>query len=96
MMNAKVDTAPISPRSMRATSISGSVRASAMPRKPSPCNACTAMKPRLGSTCSPMRPEIGAVTTVINGLIPRIQPVQRRVAAGSSGETFWMWNGRLT
>jgi hypothetical protein len=39
MMKANVDTAPMSPRSTRATSISGSVRASAMPKKPSPWNA---------------------------------------------------------
>ncbi len=80
MMKAKVDTAPMRPRSTRATSISGSVRASAMPRKPSPWKACTAMKPRLGSMRSPMRPEIGAVMTVMSGLMPRIHPVQRSVA----------------
>jgi hypothetical protein len=55
-----------------------------------------ATKPRLGSTYSPTRPEIGAVITVIRGLIPRIQPVQRKVAAGSTVDIFWMWNGRLT
>ena len=96
MMNANVDTAPIKPRSMRATSISGSVRAIAIPRKPSPWKACTAMKPRLGSMCSPTRPEIGAVMTVISGLMPRIHPVQRSVAAGSRVDIFWMWKGRLT
>ncbi len=96
MMNAKVETAPMRPSSMRATSIWGSVRASAMPRKPSPWKACTAMKPRLGSMCSPSRPEIGAVMTVISGLIPRIQPVQRSVDAGSRVDIFWMWKGRLT
>ena len=96
MMNANVDTAPIRPRSMRATSISGRVRASAIPRKPSPWKACTAMKPRLGSMRSPSRPESGAVTTVMRGLMPRIQPVHRRVAASSRVDIFWMWNGRLT
>jgi hypothetical protein len=90
MMNAKVDTAPISPRSTRAISISGRVRASAIPRKPSPWKACTAMNPRLGSMRSPTRPEIGAVTTVMSGLMPRIQPVQRSVAVASSVDIFWM------
>src|SRR4029450_2025131 len=66
------------------------------PEEPEPLEACTAMKPRLGSMCSPSRPEIGAVSTVINGLMPRIQPVQRRVAAGSRLDIFWMWKGRLT
>jgi hypothetical protein len=96
MMYAKVETAPIKPSSMRASSISGSVRARAMPRKPRPCSTCTAMKPRLGSMRSPSRPESGAVTTVMRGLMPRIQPVHRRVAASSRVDIFWMWNGRLT
>ena len=33
---------------------------------------------------------MGAVMTVISGLMPRIQPVQRSVAAASSGEMPWM------
>jgi len=42
MMKAKVDAAPIAPRMSRAKNSSGSVRASAITKKPSPCSASTA------------------------------------------------------
>ena len=90
MMKAKVDTAPMSPSKARAKNISGRVRASAMNRKPSPWSPWTRTKPCLGSRPCTSRPEIGAVTIVISGLIPRIQPVHRSVAVASNGDMAWM------
>ena len=86
MMKANVDTAPISPSTARARSICGRVRASAMNTNPSPCNPWTRTKPCFASRPWMSRPEIGAVTTVINGLIPRIQPVHLSVVAASNGD----------
>ena len=45
---------------------------------------------------SAKRPQKGAVATVTSGAMPRIQPVQRSVATGSTVLIAWMWKGRLT
>ena len=42
MMKPSVDAAPIAPRMSRAKKSSGSVRASAITKKPRPCSASTA------------------------------------------------------
>jgi hypothetical protein len=41
LMKAKVEAAPITPRTRRDRKSSGSVRAMAMPKKAIPCTACT-------------------------------------------------------
>src|SRR5262249_50990280 len=96
MMKANVDTAPMKPSTMRETNSSGSVRATAMPKNPTPWSACTIMNSRLGSPRSPIRPQSGAVATVTSDVTPRIQPVHRSVLRGSQTLMCWMWNGRLT
>ena len=84
------------PSTSRARNISGSVRATAMPRKAAPWKYCVATKKPLGSRRPAMRPQNGAVATVASGEMPRIQPVHLSVETASHVETRWMWNGRLT
>jgi hypothetical protein len=86
MMKAKVDAAPMTPSRSRARNSSSRVRATAMRRKPAPCSSSTQMYRVFGLATRASRPQTGPVTTVVRGLIPRIHPDQRRVAAASRVE----------
>src|SRR5262249_56918991 len=90
MMKAKVETAPMNPRSMREKKSSGRVRASAMRKKPLPCKSCVHTKERLGWRSPKRRAEKGAVTIVTSELTARIQAVQRKVAVASTLDIFWL------
>ena len=90
MMKARVEAAPITPSTSRATKSCGSVWAIAIPMNPMPWKTCTRTYWARGSPRSPTRPHAGLVTTVTSEEIPRIHPAQRSVAVESYGLIAWM------